>query len=669
MTVARDRTPPRLRPTVATVIALDAAVALALVGPQAGAWSRPPHLLALLALCAAFAAVGRLNVELEFSRHRAWFTLTESVLVIALFHLPAPWIALAVGAGEAARCLTSRAPALKASFNAVSQTATAAAAGQVFHLLRPASGAPGGSWLAALGAVGCWGILNAASVSAILARAENRGFGHTLTRSVPTAAATTVVGTALGLLVQQLWSQGPGYPLLIGPIAVVVWMNSRHAAIHRSEHLRFERLYQATTRTAERAAERAVTAVVAEEARGLLTGEASLCLMGSGPSGWEGHSVGTDRSGTADPDQVEALLSYQLEPGQSLSTPALHPALRRLAAGSATVVIARSPTGSDCDLLVAVMRSSTGTPRDSSIADSLAAYVAHGAAIAANAILVGRLHRSLRAQMIANQRKDEFVSTISHELRTPLTVVIGAVETLQRLDDRIQPAARDRLLHNAADQGQRLRLLIEDLLLVAAAEQGRIHCDVVASSAAELADDVLADLPDMVRPAVRLRRPEPGAVVTTDRFKARQIIANLVQNAAKYAPGSPVEVGFECRGAQLCVSVSDHGPGIAEADRDRVFERFVQLDQSATRSSGGSGLGLFICRQLADRMGATLDLAETPGGGCTFTLGLPLADPGREALPGGAEAAPRPAAGLLARPDTFPGADPAAVPAVVPSAA
>jgi signal transduction histidine kinase len=72
--------------------------------------------------------------------------------------------------------------------------------------------------------------------------------------------------------------------------------------------------------------------------------------------------------------------------------------------------------------------------------------------------------------------------------------------------------------------------------------------------------------------------------------------------------------------------VIDHGPGIPLADRERVFERFVQLDQSSTRRQGGTGLGLHLSRQLAELLGATLELSETPGGGCTFTLDLPLSD-------------------------------------------
>jgi signal transduction histidine kinase len=108
------------------------------------------------------------------------------------------------------------------------------------------------------------------------------------------------------------------------------------------------------------------------------------------------------------------------------------------------------------------------------------------------------------------------------------------------------------------------------------------------------------------------------------------VLINLTENAAKYAPSGPIEViavpSSRARG-QVALTVVDHGPGIAEADRPRVFERFVQLDQSATRSRGGTGLGLYLCKRLADLLGTPLELSETVGGGCTFGLVLASVGP------------------------------------------
>lgn len=106
--------------------------------------------------------------------------------------------------------------------------------------------------------------------------------------------------------------------------------------------------------------------------------------------------------------------------------------------------------------------------------------------------------------------------------------------------------------------------------------------------------------------------------------KLRQIMSNLIENASKYAPGSAIDVCIEPgSGDTVQLTVCDGGPGIPPADRGRVFERFVQLDQTSTRSKGGTGLGLYLCRQVAVLLGGTLELSEAPGGGCCFTLTLP----------------------------------------------
>jgi signal transduction histidine kinase len=161
---------------------------------------------------------------------------------------------------------------------------------------------------------------------------------------------------------------------------------------------------------------------------------------------------------------------------------------------------------------------------------------------------------------------------------------------------------------------------------VAAAEQGNLACDLTTIATVQFADQMLADLPDHLRPRVRVDNEASDAAFTSDPHRLRQVITNLTENAAKYAADSPIEITINADIRSVSVAVVDHGPGIPAADRDRVFERFVQLDQTSTRSHGGTGLGLFICKKLAVRLGATLELEPTPGGGCTFKMTLPRAN-------------------------------------------
>jgi signal transduction histidine kinase len=114
----------------------------------------------------------------------------------------------------------------------------------------------------------------------------------------------------------------------------------------------------------------------------------------------------------------------------------------------------------------------------------------------------------------------------------------------------------------------------------------------------------------------------PGLSVRTDEHKLARILVNLIENAAKYAPDGPIELEAMTAGPRAVFFVVDHGPGIAPPDRNKVFERFVQLDQSLTRPQGGLGLGLYLCRQLARLLEGELVLTQTPGGGCTFCLAI-----------------------------------------------
>lgn len=113
--------------------------------------------------------------------------------------------------------------------------------------------------------------------------------------------------------------------------------------------------------------------------------------------------------------------------------------------------------------------------------------------------------------------------------------------------------------------------------------------------------------------------------VRADRDHVTRVLINLVENAAKYAPDSPVELFAWERANMAVLAVVDHGPGIPEDERDRVFERFTQLDQSDTRLKGGTGLGLSIVRSLAETMHGTVRIEATEGGGATFVVELPLA--------------------------------------------
>jgi signal transduction histidine kinase len=219
------------------------------------------------------------------------------------------------------------------------------------------------------------------------------------------------------------------------------------------------------------------------------------------------------------------------------------------------------------------------------------------------------------------QMKSDFVSTVSHELRTPLTSIIGSLDTVNRPElQPTQPTAQ-HLLSTARRQAGRLQRLIDDLLVVSRIDRGAIPVHLESISLRQAFDEVNRVV--SIEPTFVVD-PE-GLAVEADRDHLSRILINLVENAAKYAVGSSVELFAWERGPKALIVVVDHGPGIPDHERDRVFERFTQVDQSDTRSKGGTGLGLSIVKSLTEVMRGSVRVEETEGGGATFVVELPLA--------------------------------------------
>ncbi len=220
------------------------------------------------------------------------------------------------------------------------------------------------------------------------------------------------------------------------------------------------------------------------------------------------------------------------------------------------------------------------------------------------------------------QMKTDFVSVVSHELRTPLTSIIGSLATLARPELLPPvPAARD-LLQSARTQSDRLRRLIEDLLMVSRIDNNALPQHPVPVNLRTFVSETAAIIPGaegLVRSSVH---KDVGLEVDPDHLA--RILRNLIENALKYAPDQVIDISAQQTGSTVRIQVIDHGEGIHEDLRDVAFERFAQLAPASTRLQGGTGLGLWIVRSLTEAMGGLIDLTDTPGGGATFTVTLPL---------------------------------------------
>jgi signal transduction histidine kinase len=226
----------------------------------------------------------------------------------------------------------------------------------------------------------------------------------------------------------------------------------------------------------------------------------------------------------------------------------------------------------------------------------------------------------------ANMFKSEFVSTMSHELRTPLNVILGFTEIAR--DATLDAPERERALDRVDVAARELFSLIEDTLEMGRIEWGRdaVRLQQVALRPllAEL-EGTCARLPRAADVAFRWKADVPATAVLTDPRKLTVIVRNLVGNACKFTDQGEVTVWVTTTEAQLLLTVSDTGIGIAPGDRDTIFDMFRQGDSSDSRRFGGLGLGLHITRRFVEQLGGTIDVSSEVGRGSVFSVKLPIA--------------------------------------------
>jgi two-component system phosphate regulon sensor histidine kinase PhoR len=224
----------------------------------------------------------------------------------------------------------------------------------------------------------------------------------------------------------------------------------------------------------------------------------------------------------------------------------------------------------------------------------------------------------------ADQARRDFVANVSHELRTPLTAVRGYVEALTDEADRDQ---QRRFLEIIMRHTLRMERLVRDLLRLARLDAGqealeRTSCSVSATTAA-VVHEMQVQL-SARRQDVALDLADDATHVPADPAKLHDVLRNLVENASHYGPeGSTIDVRSRRDGDAVVLIVADRGPGIPEAERLRIFERFYRVDRSRARDPGGTGLGLSIVRHLVELHGGQVAARPRDGGGAELVVRLP----------------------------------------------
>jgi two-component system phosphate regulon sensor histidine kinase PhoR len=246
--------------------------------------------------------------------------------------------------------------------------------------------------------------------------------------------------------------------------------------------------------------------------------------------------------------------------------------------------------------------------------------------------------RDLTEERALEELRADFVSTVSHELRTPLAAIYGAAQTLRREDVRLDEEQRDQLLGVVGSEADRLARTVNDILWASRLDAAMLDVAIESCDAGGLAGAVVAaqraHLPERVELALEVEVGLPP--VAADADKVRQVLVNLVDNAVKYSPdGGRIALRVALRGTSIRFAVADEGLGIPYADQRRIFEKFYRLDPQLTRGVGGTGLGLYISRELVRRMGGRLWVQSTPGRGSTFSVELPVAPENESGRPEG----------------------------------
>lgn len=244
-------------------------------------------------------------------------------------------------------------------------------------------------------------------------------------------------------------------------------------------------------------------------------------------------------------------------------------------------------------------------------------------AVALQRARVARAAREAQLAAETESMRNALLAAISHELRTPLAAIVGASSTLAESGDSLSPASRRELAGSIAQEAQHMGDVVTKVLDLARLQSGAAR---VAPDWHPLEEIVGAALARLRRPLaghpVTTRLPPPPGLVHVDAVLFEQVVANLLENAARYTPpDTPVTVEASVTGGELRLAVIDRGPGIPVGEEERIFEKF---HRGAPESSpGGAGLGLAICRAVVEAHGGRIRAENVPGGGAAFRLHVP----------------------------------------------
>jgi signal transduction histidine kinase len=244
-----------------------------------------------------------------------------------------------------------------------------------------------------------------------------------------------------------------------------------------------------------------------------------------------------------------------------------------------------------------------------------------------NARLFREIAEKSEELALASQHKSQFLANMSHELRTPLNAILGYAELLVDGIYGALPEKAQGVLERVQNNGKHLLALINDVLDLAKIEAGQLTLTIEDYSLPELVKTVVTATEPLASAKGLKFTTSIGEPLPTGRADARrlaQVLLNLVGNAIKFTDTGEVEIRAAAVRGQFVLSVRDTGPGIADADQDRIFGEFQQIENADTRKKGGTGLGLAISKRMVEMQGGMISVESRLGEGSTFRVVLPV---------------------------------------------
>jgi two-component system phosphate regulon sensor histidine kinase PhoR len=234
--------------------------------------------------------------------------------------------------------------------------------------------------------------------------------------------------------------------------------------------------------------------------------------------------------------------------------------------------------------------------------------------------------RDISSDRMVEQVKSDFVAAVSHELRTPLTSIYGFAETLLRQDVPFGEEERRTFLGYIASESERLTGIVDQLLNVARLDAGDLQVELGRIDVGSVVSEVVETVEGANDHRFEIDLPEEPLAAEADPDKVRQVFNILVENALRYSPeGGKVTVGARRNADRVEVRVVDQGMGIPASEREWIFRKFYRAESAARDGAAGTGLGLFIAKELVNAMGGRIWVDSTEGGGSSFAFELPVA--------------------------------------------